>query len=170
MWFSGLRGAIAYALSLHLEFDDETRKVIVTTTLVVVLFTTIGLGGGTMPFMKYLESKQPRRNRRGRKKEITLSKTRELGATIDSEHLSELTEEELETSFRADGRDTARVKGFLYYDLKYLRPLLTRKFTQRELKEGQSHVTQLTDKWIHDMQGSPLMLTDSEEEFNQQHD
>merc|ERR1719312_1784678 len=58
MWFSGLRGAIAYALSLHLEFDDEIRKVLVTTTLiVVVLFTTIVLGGGTMPLMKYLESK-----------------------------------------------------------------------------------------------------------------
>ncbi len=27
MWFSGLRGAIAYALSLHLEFKEETRKV-----------------------------------------------------------------------------------------------------------------------------------------------
>jgi hypothetical protein len=27
MWFSGLRGAIAYALSLHLEFEEETRKV-----------------------------------------------------------------------------------------------------------------------------------------------
>ena len=57
MWFSGLRGAIAYALSLHLEFGEETRKVVVTTTLIVVLFTTIVLGGGTMPLMKYLESK-----------------------------------------------------------------------------------------------------------------
>ena len=28
MWFSGLRGAIAYALSLHLEFEEETRKVL----------------------------------------------------------------------------------------------------------------------------------------------
>ena len=33
MWFSGLRGAIAYALSLHLEFGEDTRKVLVTTTL-----------------------------------------------------------------------------------------------------------------------------------------
>jgi hypothetical protein len=29
----------------------------VTTTLVVVLFTTIVLGGGTMPLMKYLEKR-----------------------------------------------------------------------------------------------------------------
>ena len=54
MWFSGLRGAIAYALCLHLEFDEETRKVLVTTTLIVVLFTTIVLGGGTMPLMKVI--------------------------------------------------------------------------------------------------------------------
>ena len=150
MWFSGLRGAIAYALSLHLEFDEDTRKVLVTTTLVVVLFTTIGLGGSTMPFMKYLETRQPRRNRyqtltsafgqleknlffrRGRRKEITLSKTKELGATIDSEHLSEITEEELETtSMRVQGPQgtsgRSTVKGFLFYDLKYIRPLMTRK-------------------------------------------
>ena len=48
MWFSGLRGAIAYALSLHLEFEEDVRKVIVTTTLVVVLFTTICLGEDTL--------------------------------------------------------------------------------------------------------------------------
>merc|ERR1712080_82600 len=74
MWFSGLRGAIAYALSLHLEFKEETRKVLVTTTLVVVLFTTIILGGGTMPLVKYLENRSGGRNRRRRKKDITLSK------------------------------------------------------------------------------------------------
>ena len=84
MWFSGLRGAIAYALSLHLEFKEETRKVLVTTTLVVVLFTTIILGGGTMPLMKFLESRKRTSTRRPRgrggrrKKEITMSKTREV--------------------------------------------------------------------------------------------
>ncbi len=123
-----------------------------TTTLVVVLFTTIGLGGSTMPFMKYLESHQSggsasssssssrnRRGRRGRRrKEITLSKTRELGATIDSEHLSEMTEEELDSggafSIDEDGignggmtLGSRRIKGFMYYDVKYLRPFLTRK-------------------------------------------
>ena len=48
MWFSGLRGAIAYALSLHLEFEEEVRRVLVTTTLVVVLFTTIGKLSGRL--------------------------------------------------------------------------------------------------------------------------
>lgn len=79
-----------------------------------------------MPLMKYLESQRPKSNRRGRKKEITMSKTRELGATIESEHLSELTEEEIETSssFSVGSR---RVKGFMFYDVKYIRPFLTRR-------------------------------------------
>lgn len=55
--FAGLRGAIAFALSLHLEFDNEQRHVIVTTTLIIVLFTVIILGGSTMPLMKVLLSK-----------------------------------------------------------------------------------------------------------------
>ena len=50
----GLRGAIAYALSLHLQFSDETRHVIVTSTLIIVLFTTLVFGGSTMPIMKVL--------------------------------------------------------------------------------------------------------------------
>jgi len=121
------RGAIAYALSLHLEFDEEVRKVLVTTTLIVVLFTTIVLGGGTLPLVKYLESRSgPRNRRRRRKKDITLSKTKEFGA-LDSEHLSELTETEaeLEQSF-TEGK-TAK-PGFLWWDYKYLRPFFIRRF------------------------------------------
>lgn len=162
MWFSGLRGAIAYALSLHLEFEDEVRKVLVTTTLIVVLFTTIVLGGGTMPLVKYLESRSGGRNRRRRKKDITLSKTREFGAAIDSEHLSELTETEaeLEQSF-AEGK--THLQGFLWWDYTYLRPFFIRKFTQQELKDGKLHVTELTDKWFQDIQTSPLMSDLSDE-------
>lgn len=57
MWFSGLRGAIAYALSLHLEFENkDTRQVIITTTLIIVLFTTLVFGGLTMPIVKVVYS------------------------------------------------------------------------------------------------------------------
>jgi len=171
MWFSGLRGAIAYALSLHLEFDEDVRKVLVTTTLVVVLFTTIVLGGGTMPLMKYLESRSQggrRGSRRRRKKDITLSKTRELGSALDSEHLSELTEEEMEQSFTIGPR--AKQQGFLYWDYRVLRPFFIRKFTQQELKDGKMHVTELTDKWYQDIQASPLLSTDSDIDLDLQID
>nr|CAG4636060.1 EOG090X03SL [Eubosmina coregoni] len=72
MWFSGLRGAIAYALSLHLEFSLETRRVLVTTTLIIVLFTILILGGSTMPLLKCFQN-QP---------------------IVESDGLSEMTEEE----------------------------------------------------------------------------
>lgn len=56
MWFSGLRGAISYALSLHLDFKSaETRHVIITTTLIIVLFTTLVFGGSTMPLLKVMQ-------------------------------------------------------------------------------------------------------------------
>ena len=56
----------------------------------------------------FQEKKVPHKNRRRRrKKEITLSKTRELGAAIDSEQLSEMTETEgeLESGGGGSGKD-----------------------------------------------------------------
>lgn len=129
MWFSGLRGAISYALSLHLEFSDETRHVIITTTLIIVLFTTLIFGGSTMPLLNFLQANRnnsQRRRRRRKDREVTLSKTREWGQAIDSEHLSEMTEEEMEVSFVS-----SRIKGFAKWDLKYFIPFFTRRFTQQ---------------------------------------
>lgn len=83
MWFSGLRGAISYALSLHLDFSDETRHVIITTTLIIVLFTTLVFGGSTMPLLKFMRAEKRQRNsrRKRREKEVSLSKTREWVCT-----------------------------------------------------------------------------------------
>jgi NhaP-type Na+/H+ or K+/H+ antiporter len=53
MFFSGLRGAIAFSLSLTTSHNVNHNK-IVTTTLFIVLFTTIILGGSTFPLLKYL--------------------------------------------------------------------------------------------------------------------
>ncbi|KAA8497908.1 Sodium/hydrogen exchanger 8 [Porphyridium purpureum] len=55
MWFSGLRGAIAFALSLNFtSILEETQRVVVATTLGIVLFTVIVLGGGIMPLLRLL--------------------------------------------------------------------------------------------------------------------
>ncbi|RVE46194.1 hypothetical protein evm_009152 [Chilo suppressalis] len=145
MWFSGLRGAISYALSLHLGFSDETRHVIITTTLIIVLFTTLFFGGSTMPLLKFLRAnKKPKRSRSLRKqKEVSLSKTKEWGQAIDSEHLSEITEEELEVNYS----HATRLKGFVRLDMKYLTPFFTRRFTHQELKDCKSQMTDLTNQW-----------------------
>ena len=93
---------------------------------------------------------------------------------LDTDHLSELTEaEELEISSdnMITNPNSYRLKGYLYYDVKYIRPFFTRKFTQKELKDGKSQVTELTNKWFQDIQvEEPLLLSDSEEEFNQDQD
>lgn len=49
----GLRGAVAFAQSLHLPLaDDSARNLIMTTTLAIVVFTNIVLGGSTLPLVK----------------------------------------------------------------------------------------------------------------------
>ncbi|XP_051175921.1 sodium/hydrogen exchanger 8 [Leptopilina boulardi] len=159
MWFSGLRGAISYALSLHLNFSDETRHVIITTTLIIVLFTTLIFGGSTMPLLKYLRAEKKQKSssrRRRREKEISLSKTREWGQAIDSEHLSEFTEEEIEVSFTQ-----SRIRGFARWDYKFFIPFFTRRFTQQELKDCKSQMTDLTNQWYQAIRISPI---ESEEE------
>ena len=142
MWFSGLRGAISYALSLHLEYSkEESRHVVITTTLIIVLFTTVFFGGSTLPLLKFLQAGKksrrpltgPRSSSRSRtgsrlrrkEKTISLSKTREFGQAIDSEHLSELTEEE-EVAI-----SNSRLGGFARLDRKYFTPFFTRRFTNQ---------------------------------------
>ncbi|XP_014368848.2 sodium/hydrogen exchanger 8 isoform X1 [Papilio machaon] len=161
MWFSGLRGAISYALSLHLEFSDETRHVIITTTLIIVLVTTLFFGGSTMPLLKFLRAnKKTKRLRSQRKqKEVSLSKTKEWGQAIDSEHLSEITEEELEVNYS----HATRLKGFVRLDMKYLTPFFTRRFTHQELKDCKSQMTDLTNQWYQAIRISNDHDTDEEE-------
>lgn len=71
------------------------------------------------------EKKGNRTRRKRKDKEISLSKTKEWGQAIDSEHLSQ-TEEELEVNFFQ-----SRIKGFAKLDYKYFRPFFTRRFTQQ---------------------------------------
>ncbi|XP_784010.4 sodium/hydrogen exchanger 8 isoform X2 [Strongylocentrotus purpuratus] len=154
MWFSGLRGAIAYALSMHLEFGNDTRHVLVTTTLVIVLFTVIGFGGSTLPLLKCIGADNGKS-----KKEISLSKTEEMGSALDAEHLSELTEEEYEVNYIRPG-----LKGFLRWDTKYLTPFFTRRLTNKEITDGRFQMRQLTNRWYSEVRG-PVSDTDDETEL-----
>nr|CAG4645436.1 EOG090X03SL [Lynceus sp. MCZ IZ 141354] len=133
MWFSGLRGAIAYALSLHLEFETEKRRVIVTTTLIIVLFTILFLGGSTMPLLKCLKARTPGNRARSRTG-VSLSKTLKMAH-------SEITEEESDVTI------VDQVSGFAKFDARYLFPLFTRRFSQQEMKDGRAQLNNLTNQW-----------------------
>ncbi|XP_076132280.1 sodium/hydrogen exchanger 8 [Alosa pseudoharengus] len=151
MWFSGLRGAIPYALSLHLGLEPiEKRQLIGTTTIVIVLFTILLMGGGTMPLIRIMDIEESQSRRRN-KKDINLSKTQKMGNTIESEHLSELTEEEYEAHIvqRQD------LKGFMWLDAKYLNPFFTRRLTQEDLLHGRIQMKSLTNKWYEEVRQGP---------------
>lgn len=53
MWFSGLRGAIAFALALNIPGED--RSIWLTTTLAVVMFTTFFCGGFMAPLVRRMQ-------------------------------------------------------------------------------------------------------------------
>jgi sodium/hydrogen exchanger 8 len=78
-----------------------------------------------------------------------------MGQTIDSEHLSELTEEEFDYSL-------AKQNGFVKMDMKYFRPFFTRRFTQQELKDCQSQMTDLTNRWYQNVRVSPIHSDDED--------
>ena len=74
----GLRGAIPYALSLHLGLEPiEKRQLIGTTTIIIVLFTILLLGGGTQPLIRLMDIEESQ-SRRKNKKDINLSKTQKM--------------------------------------------------------------------------------------------
>uniref|UniRef100_A0A7S3DDV6 Sodium/hydrogen exchanger 8 n=2 Tax=Palpitomonas bilix TaxID=652834 RepID=A0A7S3DDV6_9EUKA len=52
LWFSGLRGAIAFALAIS-DTGDE-KALLVTTTFSIVIGSVIIFGGGTRPLVSYL--------------------------------------------------------------------------------------------------------------------
>ncbi|XP_051947658.1 sodium/hydrogen exchanger 8 [Xyrauchen texanus] len=160
MWFSGLRGAIPYALSLHLGLEPiEKRQLIGTTTIVIVLFTILLMGGGTMPLIRIMDIEESQ-SRRKNKKDVNLSKTEKMGNTIESEHLSELTEEEYEAQIfqRQD------LKGFLWLDAKYLNPFFTRRLTQEDLRHGRIQMKTLTNKWYEEVRQGPSGSEDDDDE------
>ncbi|NWX18427.1 SL9A8 protein, partial [Aegotheles bennettii] len=161
MWFSGLRGAIPYALSLHLGLEPiEKRQLIGTTTIIIVLFTILLLGGGTMPLIRLIDIEDSKARKRN-KKDINLSKTEKMGNTIESEHLSELTEEEYEAQYikRQD------LKGFMWFDAKYLNPFFTRRLTQEDLHHGRIQMKSLTNKWYEEVRQGPSGSEDDEQEL-----
>ncbi|XP_008590778.1 PREDICTED: sodium/hydrogen exchanger 9-like, partial [Galeopterus variegatus] len=54
MMFSGLRGAIAFALAIR-NTESQPKQMMFTTTLLLVFFTVWVFGGGTTPMLTWLQ-------------------------------------------------------------------------------------------------------------------
>lgn len=159
MWFSGLRGAIAFALCLNLEFEPAVRHVLVTTTLVIVLSTVLVLGGLTLPLLKVLKAQQLQPNGTQAQKEVFWSKTKEMGETIDTEVLPPERIESKGSDSGGSGRCACaavplRACNFSLLDAKYFMPLLTRRLTQDELDEGRRQISSLASSWYRALSSS----------------
>merc|ERR1711974_446887 len=55
LWFSGLRGAMAFALAVDLRNRTSNGPVLLTTTLIIVLCTVVILGGLTTKALEVLK-------------------------------------------------------------------------------------------------------------------
>ncbi|KAF6028911.1 SLC9A8 [Bugula neritina] len=95
-----------------------------------------------------------KKTRTKKKKELNLSKTKEMGDTVET--TSEHTEaEEIRTV-------KPHVSKFMSLDQKYLIPWLTRIITAQEVREGQRQMATLTDKWYKEV--SQRSTTEESEE------
>ena len=54
LFLSGLRGAIAFGLSINNSLT-ESRKIIITTTQIIILVTVVISGGSTLNVLKWLK-------------------------------------------------------------------------------------------------------------------
>ena len=59
MWFSGLRGAIAFALAIDSVQHFEQGEIILTLTLVYAVITIILVGGGIAPLLSAVSQGKP---------------------------------------------------------------------------------------------------------------
>ncbi|XP_062459239.1 sodium/hydrogen exchanger 9 isoform X5 [Pezoporus occidentalis] len=106
MMFSGLRGAIAFALAIQ-DTESQPKQMMFTTALLIVLFTVWVLGGGTTPMLTWLQIR------------VGVDPDEDLKAEAASQSAS-----------NPDKNTTKAESAWLFriwysFDHKYLKPILT---------------------------------------------
>ncbi|KAI8893749.1 Sodium/hydrogen exchanger family-domain-containing protein [Globomyces pollinis-pini] len=123
MWFSGLRGAVAFALAVtfldHPDFGSAIKGAIFGTTVMVILFTVLGLGGLTPYMLTWLEITE-------KKEEPTRHNT------LPSHEKQHDVQPEADVDQSITENDLAQpVVGWMYrFDAKYIRPFFTHETTK----------------------------------------
>ncbi|XP_075363332.1 sodium/hydrogen exchanger 9 [Mycteria americana] len=106
MMFSGLRGAIAFALAIR-DTESQPKQMMFTTALLIVFFTVWVFGGGTTPMLTWLQIR------------VGVDPDEDLKAEAASQSASNL-----------DKNTTKAESAWLFriwygFDHKYLKPILT---------------------------------------------
>ncbi|CAD7673548.1 unnamed protein product [Nyctereutes procyonoides] len=68
MMFSGLRGAIAFALAIR-DTGSQPKQMMFTTTLLLVFFTVWVFGGGTTPMLTWLQIRENEKDAKSQRQE-----------------------------------------------------------------------------------------------------
>ncbi|KAE8604272.1 hypothetical protein XENTR_v10014649 [Xenopus tropicalis] len=106
MMFSGLRGAIAFALAIR-DTDSQPKQMMFTTTLLVVFFTVWIFGGGTTPMLTWLQIR------------VDVDPDQDLKENAANQR----TENQNGSSTKAESAWLFRI--WYGFDHKYLKPILT---------------------------------------------
>ncbi|XP_028930080.1 sodium/hydrogen exchanger 9 isoform X2 [Ornithorhynchus anatinus] len=106
MMFSGLRGAIAFALAIR-NTESQPKQMMLTTTLLIVFFTVWVFGGGTTPLLTWLEIR------------VGVDPDEDLAA----EHAPQGTDSVGKNTTKAESAWLFRM--WYGFDHKYLKPILT---------------------------------------------
>ncbi|NXE75164.1 SL9A9 protein, partial [Cochlearius cochlearius] len=106
MMFSGLRGAIAFALAIR-DTESQPKQMMFTTALLIVFFTVWVFGGGTTPMLTWLQIR------------VGVDPDEDLKAEAATQSASNL-----------DKNTTKAESAWLFriwygFDHKYLKPILT---------------------------------------------
>ncbi|NXT48248.1 SL9A9 protein, partial [Pluvianellus socialis] len=106
MMFSGLRGAIAFALAIR-DTESQPKQMMFTTALLIVFFTVWVFGGGTTPMLTWLQIR------------VGIDPDEDLKAEAASQSAS-----------NSDKNVTKAESAWLFriwygFDHKYLKPILT---------------------------------------------
>uniref|UniRef100_A0A8C8AP52 Sodium/hydrogen exchanger n=1 Tax=Otus sunia TaxID=257818 RepID=A0A8C8AP52_9STRI len=106
MMFSGLRGAIAFALAIR-DTESQPKQMMFTTALLIVFFTVWVFGGGTTPMLTWLQIR------------VGIDPDEDLKAEAASQSAS-----------NTDKNTTKAESAWLFriwygFDHKYLKPILT---------------------------------------------
>ncbi|NXY67476.1 SL9A9 protein, partial [Glareola pratincola] len=106
MMFSGLRGAIAFALAIQ-DTESQPKQMMFTTALLIVFFTVWVFGGGTTPMLSWLQIR------------VGIDPDEDLKA-----------EDANQTASNLDKNTTKAESAWLFriwygFDHKYLKPILT---------------------------------------------